>query len=799
MKVVFRILFFIICIAYVFNSFGQGVTIKVKDNANNALIGAQVKLTKLQDSSKVINVTDGSGIVLFKGVFNGRYRIRISFIGLQTLLDTISIDAGHVNFEFQLKENSVQMGTVVVAAKRPLIRKEDDKMIIDPIPILSTCTNALEVLEKTPGLYVDQDGGIYISSASPAAIYINGREQKMSADDISTLLKSLPPGSIEKIEVMRTPSTKYDASTSGGIINIILKKGVNIGRSGSFSTGMNQGFYGNRFAGFNINNSGSKGSSYLNVNYNHNGSLEEINTVRFLSLDTAIQQSSRSKQQSDQGYLGYGISYDATKKLTLSYDGRINMSYPGSSANNNNIIKNYAGCIASQLAESHNQIDNHSNILNLQQDLDVMQKLDTSGSDWDTKFSYSFNSNNTSQDYLTSYSFPVNITMQGNGDNKQTRQYFLFQSDLTYLLPLKIKLETGIQSTYQDYNSKADYFLLQNDSTVADPKRTNAFSYQENINAAYAQASKTFGKLFTLKAGGRMEQTYMKGHQTIPADTSFIINRADWFPYVYLSRKIIKKFGIELTGYLIYRKTITRPGYQSLNPYIKYIDEFLCEQGNPALKPQFTDNYEANISFDDMPVFAVGQNITRDVFSSVVYKDKTQEALAVRTYDNLGKDKETYLRGLVGIPPGGKYFFALGAQYNLNEYNGIYENQYLNYKRDSWRLFTFHSLDLFKQTKLTMFGFMMIHGLQNFYELKNFGQLNFGLTQTLFRKKLTITLSGRDVLRTGITKFSLNQGSIVTAGNRYTDNQRFGINIRYNFDIRKKDERKGLMPYDEED
>jgi len=98
-----------------------------------------------------------------------------------------------------------------------------------------------------------------------------------------------------------------------------------------------------------------------------------------------------------------------------------------------------------------------------------------------------------------------------------------------------------------------------------------------------------------------------------------------------------------------------------------------------------------------------------------------------------------------------------------------------------------------------MFGFMMIHGLQNFYELKNFGQLNFGLTQTLFRKKLTITLSGRDVLRTGITKFNLDQGSIVTTGDRYTDNQRFGINIRYNFGIRKKDERKGLLHYDEEE
>jgi hypothetical protein len=200
-----------------------------------------------------------------------------------------------------------------------------------------------------------------------------------------------------------------------------------------------------------------------------------------------------------------------------------------------------------------------------------------------------------------------------------------------------------------------------------------------------------------------------------------------------------------------------------------------------------------------MPVFAIGQNYTRDIFSSVVYQDKTQGAVAVRTYDNLGKSKETYLRGMAGIPPGGKYFFAIGAQYNMKEFNGIYENQPLKISKGSWRLFTFHSLNLLKQTKLTVYGFMMISGFQNFYDIQNFGSLNFGLTQTLFKKKLTLTLNGRDILKTMITKFSLDQGSIFTTGDRYSDNQRFGFNIRYNFGVKKKDEHKGFVPTESEE
>ena len=444
------------------------------------------------------------------------------------------------------------------------------------------------------------------------------------------------------------------------------------------------------------------------------------------------------------------------------------------------------------LGQYDNTTSSNSKLLNIQQDIGIVRKFDTIGSNLDTKFSYSFNNNNVSQNYLSSFTVPLTFERKGDGTNKQQRHYGVFQSDLTYQFAHKWKLEAGIKSTYQDYRSQSNYFLDQNGTSIVDTIRTNAFNYQESINAAYAQASKTFGKWFTLKAGVRMEHTYMIGHQSIPADTSFLINRVDFFPYVYLTRDLPKILGIKLSAYLIYRRTITRPDYQNLNPYIKFVDELLYETGNPALRPQFTDNYEINISFDDMPVLAFGQNYTKDIFSSVVYSDKTQNKIAIRTFDNLGKNTESYFRLMIGIPPGKKYFFALGAQYNYSNYKGIYENQDFTFKRGSWRLFTFHSLNLFKQTKITLMAFMMVNGNQNFYVLKNFGGVGMGISQTLFKKKLTITINARDILHTMLTKFSLQQGQISTYGDRYMDNQRFGINIRYAFGMKKKDDRNGF-------
>jgi len=784
-----------VCLLILFSSIcqGQTVNISVKSPDRKPLPGAAVQMTRISDSVIKYNVTDQSGLARFEGLTNSLYLLKISYIGFQTKEETIMVKPEGLNLEYRLKEDAVALGEVTVAAERPLIRQEEDKMIIDPLPLINSSTNTLEILEKTPGLFVDQDGGIYLSSTSTATIYINGRELKMSNQDISTLLRSLPPNSVQQIEVLRTPSTKFDAASSGGIINIVLKKGVKLGRFGSVSAGMNQGFYGNQFAGFSINGSGDKSTYYLNANYNHNDKLEELNSYRELITDTTLSQKARTRDQGHQAYLGYGLNYDFSKKVNFSYDGRINTSFTKTATANNNQINN----IEKLLAESDNQIHNSAAFINLQQDFGLLWKIDTSGSEWDTKLSYNFNNNNGAQNYSNSYVSPFTALLQGEGDNLQNRHFAILQSDLTYQFPHKIKLETGIKSSYQHYNSDADYYINQNDSLVSDPLRTNAFNYQENINAAYLQASKTFGKFLVVKAGVRMEHTYMAGHQTTPSDTSFVINRVDWFPYIYISRRILKIFGVELKGYLIYRRTISRPGYQSLNPYIKYVDEFLSETGNPALKPQFTDNYEINVSYEDMPILAFGQNFTRDVFSNVVYEDESQKGVLLKTYDNLGKNRETYFRLMIGYPPGKKYFFALGAQYNYNHYDGFYDNQPLSFSNGSWRLYTFHSLTLWKHTKINLFGFMMVNGQQYFYKLRNFGQLNIGISQSLLNNKLNISVNARDIFRTMGTKFELSQGSIYTYGDRYADTQRFGISIRYNFGMKKKEERRGMIPFDE--
>lgn len=768
----------------------QSVSIFVSDRSGNPVPGATVCLMPSADTAKKVYVaTDSNGSAVFTGIQDGVYIIRITNIGFLKLEKNILVNSENRRFAFTLSDNEVQLNAVTITAERPFIHQEEDKMIVDPSPMVGISSNTLEVLESTPGIYVDYESGIYLSSTTPAVVYINGREQKLSNQDIMNMLRNLPPGSIERIEILRTPSSKYDAESTGGIVNVVLKKGVKLGRFGNLAIGMNQGKYGNRYVGFNFNNSGDKTTFYLNMNYNRNDMQEETGIDRGIGTDAFLNQTNSARKTNDQTYLGFGITYDLNEKASVSYDGRLSYS---DRLTNTASLSQTSNSSELLLAESNDLLKNSYWQWNFINDFGLNVKTDTLGSEWDTKFSFSSTPVRGNQQYSSAYTIPFDTILKGEGYTKTPRKFLMFQSDLTQQLPHKIKLETGIKGSWQDFSSQSVFHNTHDGSYDIDSGKSNTYSYREGIGAAYLQASKSLWANIILKTGCRFEYTYMDGQQTFPSDTGFRVNQAGLFPYVYLSRKLPTILGISLNTYMIYRRTLSRPGYDELNPALNYISPFLYQSGNPELKPQYTDNVEFNISYEDVPVFAIGVNKTRDIFADVLYEDPREPGSLIMTTDNLGSSSETYLRGLVGIPPGGRYFFALGGQYNLTEYNGYYNGEPLSWEHGSWRFFTFHSLKISKNTKFNMGGFYLLKGQQGFYELGNFGSLNMNITQMLFRQKLMVSIYARDIFTTMKMSFTLNQGDISAAGDRYSDTHRFGINIRYNFGIGKKEHSNGF-------
>jgi hypothetical protein len=769
------------------------VTIKVINTKKEPVTFATISVMNRADSTQTVKkVADSLGKAVFQLKKNGQYSVSITSVNYQPVEKGIIVSGGQNFFSFTTEQLPKSMQGVVVTSKRPLMHQEDDKTIIDPEILAEASTNAYEIIEKTPGLFVDQDGNIYINSLTPATVQINGRDMKMSAADIATMLKNLPPNSISKIEIVRTPSAKYEASGTGGIVNVVLKKGVKPGITGSVNAGMQQGTYGNQFIGFNLNNNDGKKTSYINFNYGKRNNYERINTNRLFAVDSMLSQDAYTKYPANGIYTAFGMTWEIGKKWEVTYDGSLNYNNYNNQTENRNSIRKIS--TSQLLSNSLNKVTNKGYSLSLGSGIETKFKIDTIGSEWTNDTYFTHTNNNSDQAYYTNdLNAPWLVFTSGDGNADNNRDFFTGRSDLKLKLKKKITLETGIQSTIHAFHNVTNYFKETSGVRLKDGSRTNTFRYNENINSFYIQGSKTIGKDFIAKFGTRLENTNMKGQQFIPGDTSFSIHRTDLFPYVYLSKKVISISGFELRAYLVYRRSIKRPSYDQMNPFRRYVDEFMTETGNTSLRPQFTKNYEFNISVNETPLLAVGVNDTRDIFTNVVYQSDTSRRQAYRTYDNLGKNREWYLRGLGAIPPGGKYFFVIGAQYNHNFYQGSYENKPLSYKKGTWTFFTFHTLKLDKRSMLTLNGFIRLKGQQQFYELSTFGALNSSINRKFLKEKLTVTLSMNDIFASNKNDFTINQGSVNASGFRQGDTRRFGINFRYSFGIRKKEENNNML------
>lgn len=771
----------------------SAVTIKVINPKKDPLAFATITVTSRQDTSKIIKkVADSTGSAKFLLQKGKQYSVLITSVNYRPVEKGFIASGNQSTFNYTAEPLGKTMDAAVVTSKKPLMRQEDDKTIIDPENLVAASTSGYEVIEKTPGLFVDQDGNIYISSLTPATVQINGRELKMSNADIATMLKSLPPNAIAKIEVVRTPSATTEASSSGGVVNVVLKKGVKVGLTGSVTMGMQQGRYGNQFTGFNLNNNDGKKSYYINLNISRRDNYEKISTSRLFG-DTVFSQAAFTRYPSTVYFTSYGYVYEFTNKWSVDFAGSASLNDYKNKSENNNQIRNLLSSSSTPLSSDLNKVTNDGSSFYSSNAVQLKLKMDSLGSQWTSDIYYSFSRNQADQLFNTSYTIPAVFTTGGDGETDGRRKLFTAQSDLKLKLKKKLTLESGAKASVLNYTNKADYYREVSGTRTKDHGRTNTFHYRENINSLYLQGSKTIGKDAVVKMGVRLENTNMNGQQLIPNDTTFELHRTDLFPYVYLSKNIMKIMGYKLRGYLVYRRTISRPVYEQLNPFPKYIDQYLSEIGNPSLKPQFTQNAEINISVDEQPILAVGLNNTKDIFSIVTYQADSNQSQAYRTYENLGKNKEWYLRGLGALPPGGRYFLVLGAQFNYNIYDGLYEGKPLSFKKGTWTFFTYQTFKIDKRSVITLNGFARLRGQQQLYELEAFGSLNSSVNRKFFNDKLVATISVNDIFRTNKNEFAIRQGSVNASGLRQADTRRFGINLRYNFGIRKKEENNNMF------
>jgi hypothetical protein len=734
---------------------GGKISGSVLDDAKKPLDGATVILLVAKDSVVVnTQLVNPDGSFTFQNLKDDTYLIKATYVGYKNYRsgDVIVSQQKPVNLPaFILSSTGKTLNEVAVTAQKSYIQQKIDRTVVNVGALISnTGANALEVLEKTPGVQVDADGNITYKGKSGVLVMIDDKPTYLSAANLATYLRSLPSSSLDQIELMDNPPAKYDAAGNAGVINIKTKKNTIRGFNAVVSADYAQGFYGRTNESINLNYRVNKVNLFANLAYN------EQRTFRRLEIDrdyfdangnptSSLKDISYFRPTSNNTNIKVGMDYFISPKTTwgVVFTGDISTDHDNSP-------------VYSLLYGQNGALDSTINTLNTSKNnfnskginLNYTHKFDSTGRTLTFDLDYI-------RDVSGSNQLFVNNTFLPNGTLTNSRtlsdnlpaiiNIYSAKADYSHPFKGKAKLEAGVKSSYVNTDNAANYFNVINNVSTIDYNNTNRFLYKENINAAYVNFNKNFGR-FSVQTGLRLENTNGNGHQlgnAQKADSLFINHYTDLFPTAYFS------YNLDTAGHnvlvLSYGRRIGRPNYGSLNPFTFFVDEFTYFSGNPFLKPQFTDNYKLAYSFKSLFTVAVAYNHTADVQGETIHKSGD---IFISTQGNIGQQKILDFSVNTNFQPAKWWSVNLYAEVYKNTYQGAFYTGYLNQSGNTFAANGNNQFTLSKTWSAELSGFYDSGGTYGQFVTIPKGMLNAAIQKKILNNKGSIKLNMRDIFHT---------------------------------------------------
>lgn len=523
-----------------------------------------------------------------------------------------------------IEEAARQMEEVTVTSKQPFVQRKIDRTIISPDALISNAgTTALEVLEKSPGVLVDVNGGISLHGKGGVIVFIDDKPTYMSSADLSNYLRGLPSSSIATIEIMTNPPAKYDAAGNAGIINIKLKRTTVKGWNGNFSLAQGQGTYARSNNSANINYRVNKVNLSANISQSYTGTYQDLFIYRTYlkpngSLNGAFNQNSYIKKQI-QGYNAkVGLDYYINKKSTLGF------VLSGFKNINNNATTNTAQIYDENMLLQNNVAaynPNKRNFKNGSVNLNYNYKINKKGAEILLNADYIKYRSVMDQNLLNSLYLPNGIfDSKTNLVSNLPADIAIWSFKADYTLPLKnnAKAEAGIKTSKVNTDNIASFFDENNNVLTPNYDFSNNFRYNENINAVYVNYSQQ-KKRFGYQLGLRLENTIMQGNQLgnpVRNDSSFKRPYTNLFPTVFLQYNL-DSAGKNVLGFNFGRR-INRPDYQSLNPFTYPLDRYTLYSGNPFLEPTFSYNFELTHTYKSWLSTSLKYSFTKNEINETI-------------------------------------------------------------------------------------------------------------------------------------------------------------------------------------
>ena len=563
---------------------------KVVDGNSQQGVGfATVAVLQPSDSSVVNGVlTKENGDFNIENIKMGQYLLQIKFIGYDPMYQAFTLAPGKSTQDlgnFKLQTSTAQLDAVDITAQKSAYSMSLDKKVFDVSKSLTSVGGtAQDVLKEVPSVTVDIDGNVSLRNGSPT-IFVNGKSTTLTLDQI-------PAESIERIEVITNPSSKYSAEGMSGILNIVLKKDRKPGINGSIRAGgdTNGGYNGGGNISLYRNPFNITASYFLH----HRNSPTTSTTHRENLFNHSLLDQSSDGKRYGQFQMGrLGIDYFMDNRNTFSIEGGIG----GGDFNGSETLKSFYDNAGSDLDSSSTRKtrDGH-NFRFLFGDFDYKHTFKKEGHELTGNINVSKSKNGGDGLYKTDF-YDADDKLEDYQLNQQNRQdgdgtRFSAQADYVNPLTKTLKLEAGLKYDSRSSNSIYDvYDLVEKNGgydTVFNDLLSSDYNYDEKIYAAYAQFSQQFEK-FGYQLGLRAEQYSYSG--SIPSEgTTFSPTKDELglFPSAYLTYKLSEGDQLQVN----YSRRVNRPNFWQRIPYTDYSDPQNLRKGNPDLKPEYTNSFE---------------------------------------------------------------------------------------------------------------------------------------------------------------------------------------------------------------
>jgi len=727
-------------------------------------------------------IADMDGRFQIKTPAAGKYKLKLIGLGyLERQTPVFEVTTAGFSMDFgklRIKQDVKTLKEVQVQTLRPTITTAPDKMVVSvENTAMAEGSTAYEVLTKSPGVWVDQDGNIQLNGKGGVQVTLNGRRSYLSGKELQNLLQNMPAENLKDLEIITNPSARFDAEGASGIININLKKGQASGINGSIYGGYQYNSLNTYTSGAEMSHKSGNWNSFGSINLNRRMRYRDMTMDRvFMNEDgniTKFDQMGYEENERLEPSLRLGTDYDLNERHSVGAAANITTNHNDMSFNTESYLRNERDLYI----DAKNQSD--SKYANGTFNVHYLGKLDTTGTTLSADLDYVHISSDDEASFRNRYmaiasSAPDSVELLLN-ENPTNYDIYSAKVDFAKQLSKNTKLELGAKASHVKSDNELRFYEVLGEQSVPDTKRSNHFIYTEGIYAAYASLSATLSDKWSLQAGLRAEQTKSSGNSLTKnekTDRSYL----DLFPTLFLQQKVSDNYQVSYK----YSRRISRPYYENLNPFIFYLDPYTYAQGNPLLKPQYINSFEVTQTLKQTYNLVVGYAITKD-FIAEIPEQNPETNTTVFQQQNV-KDLKSATATLVApIRISEKWEISNNVTGMYQEYTNVTQDEIVVKDQFSVIANTNHTVLLPYGLRLEAsanYQGPLVYGL---YQVEGQWWMDAGLKRSFLDDKLSLALNVTDIFKTQVLKVQTELNGNVNAIDQYQGQRGVRLNLRYRF------------------